>query len=156
MGLGKTIQAIALTWILLKQSPFLQSTNVIKKCLVLCPASLLSNWKKEFQKWLGNDRVRVFLLDQNNTLKHFMIGKHYQILITSYEKFRSCYEELNTSNTIDLIICDEGHRLKNSKIQLTQALKQFKCLKRIILSGTPIQNDLNEFYTLVDLVNPGE
>lgn len=54
----------------------------------------------------------------------------------------------------DLLICDEGHRLKNSNIKTTQMLNRINCMRRIILTGTPLQNDLQEFYTLVDFVNP--
>ncbi|EGW06616.1 DNA repair and recombination protein RAD54B [Cricetulus griseus] len=55
----------------------------------------------------------------------------------------------------DLLICDEGHRLKNSSIKTTAALFSLPCEKRVILTGTPVQNDLQEFFALVDFVNPG-
>lgn len=55
----------------------------------------------------------------------------------------------------DLLICDEGHRLKNENIKLTTLLNQLDCKRRIILTGTPIQNDLQELYSLANFVNPG-
>lgn len=58
------------------------------------------------------------------------------------------------AHKFDLLVCDEGHRLKNSNIKTTQLLNRLNCPRRIILTGTPLQNDLNEFYTLVDFVNP--
>ena len=56
---------------------------------------------------------------------------------------------------IGLIVCDEGHRLKSAGAKTTQALQSFNTTKRIILSGTPIQNELSEFHAMVDFVNPG-
>lgn len=50
------------------------------------PASLVNNWKKEFKKWLGDDRVRVFAVDQNSNFKHFTIGRIHQVMIIGYEK----------------------------------------------------------------------
>lgn len=67
--------------------------------------------------------------------------------------FKRYLEDLEDLN-FDLLICDEGHRLKNSNIKTTQSLLRLNCSKKIILTGTPIQNDLQEFYTLVDFVNP--
>jgi SNF2 family DNA or RNA helicase len=54
-----------------------------------------------------------------------------------------------------LVVCDEGHRLKNANIKASQALNSLKTRRRVILSGTPIQNDLEEFHAMVDFVNPG-
>lgn len=56
---------------------------------------------------------------------------------------------------MNLLIFDEGHRLKNSNIKTFRVFNEFKCLKRIILTGTPIQNSLAEFHTCVSFVNPG-
>lgn len=56
---------------------------------------------------------------------------------------------------IGLIICDEGHRLKSAGAKTTQALQSLNCARRIILSGTPIQNELSEFHAMIDFVNPG-
>ena len=56
---------------------------------------------------------------------------------------------------VGLVICDEGHRLKNGGAQITKALAMIKTERRVILSGTPIQNDLEEFYTMCMFVNPG-
>jgi DNA repair and recombination protein RAD54B len=58
------------------------------------------------------------------------------------------------SGKIDLIICDEGHRLKNGTIKTVLAAKQLPVERRIILTGTPLQNDLSEFYAMCDFVNP--
>lgn len=54
-----------------------------------------------------------------------------------------------------MVVCDEGHRLKNAEIKTSQSVRMLKTTRRVILSGTPIQNDLSEFYAMVDYVNPG-
>lgn len=75
-----------------------------------------------------------------------------QILVVSYETLRGHIDCLLDSQ-LGLMICDEGHRLKNHENQTYQALFQLKTKSRIILSGTPIQNDLSEFYSLMNFVN---
>ena len=76
------------------------------------------------------------------------------VLIISYETFRS-YAEILNKKEIGVVICDEGHRLKNSENQTYTALNALKCKRRVLLSGTPIQNDLLEYFSLVHFVNGG-
>ncbi|KAF9198729.1 DNA repair and recombination protein rad54b [Haplosporangium sp. Z 27] len=155
MGLGKTLQTITLLWTLLKQSPYHgEESSVVKRALVVCPASLIKNWQMEFKKWLGEERLRVFAVDSKSTLTDFTLGKVYPIMIIGYEKLRIVQDELKNAN-FDIIICDEGHRLKTANIKTAQAIRSLATKRRIILSGTPIQNDLCEFYSMIDFVNPG-
>ncbi|CAO3572039.1 unnamed protein product [Mortierella alpina] len=155
MGLGKTLQTIALLWTLLKQSPYHgEETAVVRRALVVCPASLIMNWQKEFKKWLGNERLRVFAVDSKSTITDFTLGKVYPVMIIGYEKLRTVQEELKNAN-FDIIICDEGHRLKTANIKTAQAIRTLPTKRRVILSGTPIQNDLGEFFAMIDFVNPG-
>ncbi|TAQ89042.1 hypothetical protein B7494_g2636 [Chlorociboria aeruginascens] len=156
MGLGKTLQTIALLWTLLKQNPIHGKEGVIKKALIVCPVTLMANWKKEFQKWLGNERIGVFVADgQNVKLTDFTHGKSYSIMIIGYEKLRSVQDELKKGGGIDIVVADEGHRLKTAQNKSAQAIRSLNTPMRIILSGTPIQNDLSEFFVMVDFVNPG-
>ncbi|KAJ5088591.1 DNA repair and recombination protein [Penicillium angulare] len=156
MGLGKTLQTIALLWTLLKQSPIYGDPPVIKKALIVCPVTLINNWRKEFRKWLGNERIGVFVLDDNRKrLTDFTKGKSYNIMIVGYEKLRTVQEGLTKGAGVDIIIADEGHRLKTLQNKSGQAIQSLNAAKRVILSGTPIQNDLKEFFAAVDLVNPG-
>ncbi|KAF9111786.1 helicase, partial [Mortierella sp. AM989] len=155
MGLGKTLQTIALLWTLLKQSPYYgEESSVVKRALVVCPASLIKNWQMEFKKWLGTERLRVFAVDSKSTLTDFTLGKIYPVMIIGYEKLRIVQDELKNAN-FDIIICDEGHRLKTANIKTSQAIRSLPTKRRIILSGTPIQNDLCEFFSMIDFVNPG-
>lgn len=156
MGLGKTLQTIALIWTLLKQNPVYESQPVIRKALIVCPVTLIKNWRKEFRKWLGAERLGVFVAeDKKQRITDFTRGRSYSVMIIGYERLRSVYEELQKGHGIDLIVADEGHRLKTAQSKSAQAIQALSTPRRIILSGTPIQNDLGEFFSMVDFVNPG-
>ncbi|WPH04869.1 Hypothetical protein R9X50_00776600 [Acrodontium crateriforme] len=164
MGLGKTLQCITLMWTLLKQSPN-AGKSTIQKCVIACPSSLVRNWANELVKWLGKDTVTPFACD-GKASKEELIQQMRQwsiasgrsvtrpVLIVSYETLRLYVNEL--SNTpIGLMLCDEGHRLKNGESQTFEALTSLNVKKRVILSGTPIQNDLSEYFALLNFANPG-
>ncbi|TKR93524.1 hypothetical protein L596_007960 [Steinernema carpocapsae] len=161
MGLGKTLQCITLLWTLLRQSP--EAKPLINKAIIVCPSSLVKNWDKEIAKWLGG-RLNSLPIDSgkkeviHKNLESFMsyIGSRSPIpvIIISYETFRLHCAVLHRSE-VGLVICDEGHRLKNSDNQTYQALSGLQCKRRVLISGTPIQNDLLEYYSLVNFVNPG-
>ena len=157
MGLGKTLQTIALLWTLLKQNPVHGFDAVIKKALIVCPVTLIVNWKKEFNKWLGNERIGVFVADgqKHIRLTDFTQGKSYSVMIIGYEKLRTVQDELKKGGGIDIVVADEGHRLKTAQNKSAQAIRSLNTERRVILSGTPIQNDLSEFFVMVDFVNPG-
>lgn len=159
MGLGKTLQTIALLWTLLKQNPICEgphdSSSVIKKALIVCPVTLINSWRKEFRKWLGVDRLGVFVFDDSKKrITDFTKGKAYHVGIIGYEKLRTVVEDLKKGHGIDIVIADEGHRLKTAKNKSAQAIRSLNTSRRVILSGTPIQNHLSEFFMMVDFVNP--
>ncbi|KAJ3110325.1 helicase, partial [Physocladia obscura] len=116
--------------------------------------TLCQNWKKEFSKWLGDERIRVFVIDDKTDIKDFTVGKVFSVLVCGYERLRVCKEAIQNAS-FDIVVADEGHRLKNKQIQASQIISGLATKKRVILSGTPIQNDLGEFYAMCDLVNPG-
>ena len=161
MGLGKTLQCITLMWTLLKQSP--DCKPAIEKAIVVCPSSLVKNWYNEINKWLPQ-RISPLAVDSgtkdqiDKNLSGFMntFGRrpHNPVLIISYETFRLHCSVLHTSE-VGLLLCDEGHRLKNCENQTYRALMGIKCKRRVLLSGTPIQNDLLEYFSLVQFVNEG-
>lgn len=156
MGLGKTLQTITLLWTLLKQNPIYGEPPIVQKALIVCPVTLINNWRKEFRKWLGNERIGVFVFDdKRKRLTDFTMGKAYNVMIVGYEKLRTVQENLAKGAGVDIIIADEGHRLKTLQNKSGQAIQSLNATKRVILSGTPIQNDLREFFAAVDLVNPG-
>ncbi|KAF4567723.1 helicase [Pleurotus pulmonarius] len=158
MGLGKTLQTITLVWTLLKQNPYGSGLPVVSNVLIVCPVSLINNWKAEFHKWLGRDRVGVVACDKpdKKVIKTFINTKTQQVLIIGYERLRTVIGELESCiPPIGLVICDEGHRLKSAKNKTVETLRRVKTLRRVILSGTPIQNDLGEFHAMADYCNPG-
>lgn len=161
MGLGKTLQTITLIWTLLKQSPNGFDSPIASKVLIACPVTLVGNWKKEFKKWLPLNRLGILTLHPKSTglkdkqdVNNFANTRVYQVLIMGYEKILNMKEELKKTQ-FDLLICDEGHRLKNNSNKTLHALNSLDIEKKVLLSGTPIQNDLNEFFNIVDFVNPG-
>lgn len=163
MGLGKTLQCITLLWTLLKQSP-IPGKSTIEKAVVVCPSSLVRNWAKELDKWLKG-RVRCLACDGKESKAELTkqleqwIHSHgrsvvNQVLIISYESLR-IYSPLLSKAEIGLMLCDEGHRLKNQDNQTYQALNGLNAKRRVILSGTPIQNDLTEYFSLLNFTCPG-
>ncbi|KAH3746290.1 DNA repair and recombination protein RAD54B [Pelomyxa schiedti] len=156
MGLGKTLQALALVWTLLKQGPH---GPTIRKAVIVCPTTLIGTWTGEFTKWLGSERViMAAMLNESTKEQVQQVITNFNldvkpILVISYEQLRNHIAKLDITK-VGLLICDEGHRLKNSASKTTQALYTM-CNRRVILSGTPIQNDLGEFYTVVDFCCPG-
>lgn len=160
MGLGKTLQTITLLWTLLKQNNIhkageIPSAPVIQKALVVCPVTLIENWQREFRAWLGKERIGVLVADTKTRLTDFTHGKSYSVMIVGYERMRNIAEELDKGGGVDIVIADEGHRLKTEKNKSAQAIKSLLTQRKVILSGTPLQNDLTEFYVMVDFINPG-
>ncbi|KAF3939230.1 hypothetical protein ABW19_dt0200400 [Dactylella cylindrospora] len=163
MGLGKTLQCITLMWTLLKQSPD-AGKPTIRKCVIACPSSLVRNWANELVKWLGEGTINPFAVDGKaskeeliSQLKQWSIASGNQIvrpvLIVSYETLRLYAKELGNTE-IGLMLCDEGHRLKNGESLTFTALTELNVKRRVILSGTPIQNDLTEYFSLLNFANP--
>lgn len=163
MGLGKTLQCIALMWTLLKQSPE-AGKPTIQKCVIACPSSLVRNWANELVKWLGPEAVTPFAIDGKATkaeltqqMRQWAIASGRSVtrpvLIVSYETLRLNCEGLGDTK-IGLLLCDEGHRLKNGESQTFTALNGLNVDRRVILSGTPIQNDLTEYFSLLNFANP--
>lgn len=163
MGLGKTLQCITLMWTLLKQSPE-AGKPTIQKAIVVCPASLVKNWANELTKWLGANAITPFAIDGKASkeeltrqLRQWAIASGRSVtrpvIIVSYETLRLNVEELKNTK-IGLLFCDEGHRLKNSDSNTFSALNSLNVSRRVILTGTPIQNDLTEYFSLTSFANP--
>lgn len=159
--MGKTLQCITLVWTLLRQSPDCSPT--INKAIIVCPSSLVKNWYNEFGKWLGSRVTCLAIANESkdktiDLLTNYMANRSARcgapVLIISYETFRLYCKILNASE-VGLVLCDEGHRLKNNENLTYQALMALQTKRRVLLSGTPIQNDLTEYYSLVHFVNPG-
>lgn len=163
MGLGKTLQCIALMWTLLKQSP-LPGKPTIDKCIIVCPSSLVRNWANELVKWLGPAAPGTLALDGKLSKDEMITAVHrwsaakgrangQPVMIVSYETLRNLTEVLGQTE-VGLLLADEGHRLKNADSLTFTALNAIKVKRRVILSGTPIQNDLSEYFALLSFAIP--
>lgn len=143
MGLGKTIQTIA----------FLASEKN-GTSIVVVPTSLLYNWSDEFKKFIPG--LKVCIINGEKKEREKNIGNYcdYDVLITTYGLIKNdidLYENIEFKN----IILDEGQNIKNYKAQITATVKKLKANNRFILTGTPIENNLNELWSLFDFIMPG-
>ena len=166
MGLGKTIMTISCIYSLFKASSQ-PGSAACPKFIVVTPASLVKNWFKEFDKWLGRASYprRVSVTSSNNSEKNqniirsFCNAKQSEVLLVSYEQLRLISKSVNVGELVKvrLLVCDEGHRLKGKGASSTQTMDSLLCIpaeSRLIISGSVHQNDLTEFYNLLNFVNP--
>ena len=159
MGLGKSLQSIALLYTLLRTGP--AGSPVIRKAVVVCPSTLVRNWLREFKKWVGTERLKVRGVEASSgtesgeqEVQAFVKGSAIHVLVLGYEMFKKHSRQLKDCKDA-LYVCDEGHRLKNSKgNQTIQALASIASRRRLLLTGTPVQNDLLELYSVADWVMP--
>jgi len=162
MGLGKTLQSVTLVLTLLKTTILKNGLPTAKRVIIVCPCSLVKNWDNEFVKWLGPGAVKTLALAEadrktvEKNLDCFVKTKLFNVLIASYECIRAHVGRINKyKDSCDLLVCDEAHRLKNRENQTSQALASLPVKRRVLLTGTPMQNDLEEFFAMVDFTNPG-
>ncbi|KAL7747064.1 DNA repair protein rhp26 [Sorochytrium milnesiophthora] len=182
MGLGKTVQIIA--WLIALS----YSGHLRRPTLIVCPATVMKQWVKEFHKWWAPFRVVVLHASGSGTptaragrngdvstddsdvekdvrKKRFRsepwvkelvdrVFEHGHIVVTTFTGIR-IYQDQLLSRRWSYVILDEGHKIRNPDAEVTLACKQARTPHRIILSGTPIQNNLTELWSLFDFVYPG-
>ena len=156
MGLGKSLQAVSLIWTCLRQGMY--GRPVTRRAVVVAPCSLVANWQKEFVKWLGEGTVKVCAIAESTPRGERILSRFESegdVLVISYDQLRKYVSRIRGMKQVELVVCDEGHKLKNAEIKTTQAVSEVSTKRRVILSGTPIQNDLTEFHAMVSFVNPG-
>lgn len=145
MGLGKTLQVIALL-LKLKEE---QKINKEKKALVVLPTGLLANWQKEIKKFAPTLTSFIYH-GSNRELKNF----DADVLLTTYGLVRSDTEKLEQQKWY-IIVIDEAQNIKNEETRQTKAVKSIKADIRIAMSGTPVENRLSEFWSIMDYTNKG-
>ncbi len=153
MGLGKTIQVVTFIG-------HLRAKQVYGPILVVAPLSTLRNWVGEFRKWLPSCPVVLYHGDKQERAeirrKHFRTkqkSRDFPVVVTSFEITMIDKQYLGRKQWIELIV-DEGHRLKNMDCKLIQTLKAYPSGNRLLLTGTPLQNNLRELWSLLNFLLP--
>lgn len=147
MGLGKTLQSIAY---LLSEK---EQTEDGGRSLIVAPASVIYNWKNEFDKFSSGLKVGV-AYGTPKERSEVVRDNRYDVLITSYPLLRQDVD-LYKEQTFDSMILDEAQAIKNHATKTAKAVKQMNAGKRFALSGTPIENSLDELWSIFDAVLPG-
>lgn len=173
MGLGKTMQVVTLSHTLLTNS---EATN-IERVLVISPLSTLNNWAREFVHWMNfakNKNVEVYDMSKykDKNTRVFKLEEWFEeggVCIVGYDMYRILSNEKTkglrkkqkeslqkslVNPGPDVVICDEGHLLKNEKTSLSQAVTKMETKRRIVLTGTPLQNNLKEYYCMIQFIKP--
>jgi SNF2 family DNA or RNA helicase len=145
MGLGKTLQTISFLQYLKEKYP--GSTQ-----LVVCPTSLIFNWESEIQKFCPGIKYHThYGLQREFSETHF---NEYDVVITTYGLVRNDIEDLS-SFLWQYVILDESQAIKNPDARITKAIQQLRSVNRVILSGTPVQNNTSDLYSQFNFLNPG-
>eukprot|EP01079_Euglenida_sp_SAG-EU17-18_P005533 gene5533-138_t len=159
MGLGKTFQSIALL------ASMKHLGGQPGPHLVVVPLSVMSNWEKEFAQWCPSLPTFVFRAhlmraatrcpkkDSRDMARQLVEQRQYEVCITTYEmvvNHRSTFAQVGWR----YLIVDEAHRIKNDECKLANALRTFRTMHRLLLTGTPLQNNLRELWSLLNFLTP--
>ncbi|GKV07068.1 hypothetical protein SLEP1_g18876 [Rubroshorea leprosula] len=169
MGLGKTFQVIAFLYAAMRTVDL-----GLRTALIVTPVNVLHNWRQEFMKWRPSEvkPLRVFMLEDVSRERRAELLAKWKakggVFLIGYTAFRNLslgkhIKDRNMAREIqlvlqdgpDILVCDEAHIIKNTRADTTQALKQVRCQRRIALTGSPLQNNLMEYYCMVDFVREG-
>nr|XP_054586594.1 transcriptional regulator ATRX [Nothobranchius furzeri] len=168
MGLGKTLQVVAFLHTVL-----LSSHLKFRTALVVCPLNTILNWVSEFQKWQDDmedkvkvtematiksplERVRALLKWQRDGGVMIMGYEMYRMMSqgnkTNSEDIRSELRRTLVDPGPDFVVCDEGHILRNESSRISIAMSAIKTQRRVVLTGTPLQNNLDEYHCMVSFI----
>ena len=143
MGLGKTLQAIAFL------SSQLQENS---RVLILAPSGLIYNWADEFQKFAPN--LDVVVVHGLKPYRETILAEKHQIYVTSYATFRQD-SEIYQDLSFDFLFLDEAQVMKNAQTKIAKTLRKFVVPSVFALSGTPIENNIGELWSIFQIVLPG-
>lgn len=143
MGLGKTIQTIA----------FLLS-NKDKKSIVITPTALIYNWKNELEKFAPTLKVGLLHAAKSERGKILDNIDNYDVILTTYTTYKNDIDKYKNIN-FDYCIIDEAQNIKNPDAIITKAIKNVNAKVRFALTGTPIENNLMELWSIFDFIMPG-
>ncbi|XP_031712833.1 ATRX chromatin remodeler, like isoform X2 [Anarrhichthys ocellatus] len=168
MGLGKTLQVVTFLHTVL-----LSKNLKFRTALVVCPLNTILNWISEFKKWqsdMRQDQVKVTELATLKLPGRIRALRRWRreggVMIMGYEMYRNlslgqkvgdeeAKKELKSilvNPGPDFVICDEGHILRNERTNISKAMNAIKTKRRVVLTGTPLQNNLNEYHCMVNFI----
>ncbi|ODM22819.1 ISWI chromatin-remodeling complex ATPase ISW2 [Aspergillus cristatus] len=150
MGLGKTLQTISFLGYLR------YVCDIPGPHLVAVPKSTLDNWKREFEKWTPDVRVLVLQGDKEERqrlINEELLEENFDVCITSYEMVLREKTHLKKF-AWEYIVIDEAHRIKNEESSLAQIIRVFNSRNRLLITGTPLQNNLHELWALLNFLLP--
>uniref|UniRef100_A0ACD5V8R8 Uncharacterized protein n=1 Tax=Avena sativa TaxID=4498 RepID=A0ACD5V8R8_AVESA len=152
MGLGKTVQVISLLCYLM------ETKNDRGPFLVVVPSSVLSGWISELNFWAPSiNKVAYFgpPEERRRLFKEMIVQQKFNVLLTTYEYLMNKHDRPKLSKIQwHYIIIDEGHRIKNASCKLNADLKLYRSSHRLLLTGTPLQNNLEELWALLNFLLP--
>jgi len=145
MGLGKTLQALCL----IEKA---KEKHGKKPCLVVCPTTIVFNWEAEIEKFSPKLKcLKIAGADRKSLFKEI---EDYDVVITSYALIRRDIEKLK-KHEFRYIILDESQNIKNADSMTSQSVKKLNAQHKLALSGTPIENKLEELWSVFDFLMPG-
>ncbi|KNC98614.1 uncharacterized protein SPPG_06295 [Spizellomyces punctatus DAOM BR117] len=150
MGLGKTLQSISFLGYL-KHFQSIDGPH-----LVIVPKSTLHNWVNEFKRWVPSLDVFMFhgsKPERQAVVQDKLLAQDFEVCVTSYEMClleKAHFRKLSWQ----YIVIDEAHRIKNENSALSQIVREFQCRNRLLLTGTPLQNNLHELWALLNFLLP--
>ncbi|MYL38382.1 DEAD/DEAH box helicase [Halobacillus litoralis] len=148
MGLGKTLQTIC--YILDEK----EEGSLTAPAVIVAPASLVYNWKKELEKFAPSLTVQVMTGDPSERLDAFEQAQGKDVWITSYPLLRQDIEHYK-GNDFHVMVLDESQAIKNESTKTASAVRSLRARHRFALSGTPIENSLQELWSLFRAIMPG-
>lgn len=172
MGLGKTFQVISFLHTVMTHKV---SGPLLRTALVVCPYNTVLNWANEFELWLDGNDLDMKIYETSsirvNSVRLEVLDRWQKkggVAIIGYDMFRRFVNMRGKGKKLQegfrrvlldpgpsLVICDEGHVLKNDSTGLSKAMGEMKTGRRIVLTGTPLQNNLQEYHCMVSFVKPG-
>ncbi|ELT93996.1 hypothetical protein CAPTEDRAFT_18898 [Capitella teleta] len=150
MGLGKTLQTISLLGYMKHYR------NIPSPHLIIAPKSTLMNWMAELERWCPTLRSICLIGDQEKRaamIRDEILPGEWDVCVSSYEmviKEKSVFKKFNWR----YLVIDEAHRIKNEKSKLSEIVREFKSASRLLLTGTPLQNNLHELWALLNFLLP--
>jgi SNF2 family DNA or RNA helicase len=164
MGLGKTIQAV--TFIL-----GILISGLAQRVMIVTPLSVMANWQRELEKWSKDGALLETVRTKDGSRLDISVlhgamnqkkKQQFENVLDSggicFTTYGSIPKKVNTLSRVewDVVLLDEGHKIKNHRIALSQSLRRIPSRTRILLTGTPIQNNLKELWSLFDYTCKGE